>query len=81
MTADDVIAAWVPWSAGEAGRYSTKLAAAAELRRRLDEAGFVIVPRVATEAMIKHSGNTPMTGVLACLSEQVWNAMIRQSQR
>lgn len=81
MSADAVIAGWVPWSAGDAARFGTKLAAAAELRRALDEAGFVIVPRVATEAMARagweHTGDP-------CWLENVgeaWSAMIQESQR
>lgn len=75
MTADAVIADWVPWSTGETVRYRTKLAAAAALRRALDEEGYVIVPRVATANMCMAQGNPSYP------TREIWNAMVKESQR
>lgn len=83
MTADAVIADWVPWSTGDAARYRTRAEAVADLRYRLYEAGFVIVPRVATQGMLLAcetaiSGGS-MTDTRALLSG-TWDAMIQESQ-
>lgn len=80
-----MIAGWVPWSAGDAARYGTKLAAAAELRRALDEAGFVIVPRVASEPMMHAARDWSSVKygkpIGKDASDGCWNVMIQESQR
>lgn len=83
MSADAVIAAWVPWSSGDAGRYGTKLAAAAELRRVLDEAGYVIVPRVATSVMktVGYYSDAWVNEKSIEAAGGVWDVMIQESQR
>lgn len=84
MTADAVIADWVPWSTGDAARYRTKAEAVVDLRYRLREAGFVIVPSEPSQGMLLACeaaiADGSMTDTRVLLSG-AWTAMIKESQR
>jgi hypothetical protein len=89
MTADEIIYAWVPWSTGEAARYKTKADAVADLRYQLFEAGFVIVPRVASEAVIEagcqeatNNGDYAEAGeFVPRINGAVWKAMVEEATK
>lgn len=52
MTISVIIEAWMPWSTGDSARWKSKAEAVQDLRRQLNEAGFVIVPREPTDVML-----------------------------